>query len=693
MLASGRDVWGERLLQAPNGPTYAAARRFLPPLLYAVGHGGSPLTASGVYYLPFTLPLSVGGPRGFGLHVADGSQIIVRHVGGPSVTVFVGAHGSERFGSCLGRLQSPRLAGGYLPVLEVAYRDGAGVRYTQESFVGRLPGRRSLVSFIRVNADAHGSTTGAALRLVSSAGRVSGLRVPRGQSAELDAAFVHDGARLVRIGAAAYESALNDVAGFWQKALAAAPSFVVPDADVMNAERALEIDELAMTWRYSVGNVYEELSYVEALDVAEVMAGYGYFDVARQILRFTLKRLPVRYTNWRAGERLVAGAQYYRLSGDRRYVAEETPGLRAVVDQLGRALAANGTGLLPRERYSSDIADQVLSLQGQTLVWQGLVQMGQVWAETGRPELAVRCRFVAARLAAGLRLAVRASEQRLADGSLFVPASLLSGGRPFAHLTASRDGSYWSLVAPFALASGFFASQGAEANGLLRYLLLHGARLLGLVRAGAYRLAGSDPSASGTDQVYGTNVARFLADNDQPDQLVLSLYGTLAAAMTPGTFVTGEAASVTPLGGKFFRTMYLPPNNDGAASFLETLRLMLVHEARGVDTLPRGLELAFATPRSWLRRGKSIVVHNAPTSFGPVSYSIERDEDDVHVTVCLPSSPTLASVRLRLRLPAGERMARVELAGRRVGYDARTGTIDLSGRSGTLELTGTVSAA
>ncbi|HST17253.1 MAG TPA: hypothetical protein VLK36_06265, partial [Gaiellaceae bacterium] len=469
--------------------------------------------------------------------------------------------------------------------------------------------------------------------------------------------------------------------------------FVVPDADVMDAERALLTDELSMTWRYSVGNVYEELSYVEALDVAQVMAGYGYFDVARQILRFTLRRLPVRYTNWRAGERLVAGAQYYRLSGDRHYVAEETPGLRAVVDGLGRVLDTNGTGLLPRERYSSDVADQVLSLQGQTLVWEGLVQMGQVWAETGRPELAVRCRSVAATLAGGLRRAVHASERRLADGSLFVPASLLDGGQPFGHLTASRDGSYWSLVTPFALASGFFAPHGAEATGLMRYLLLHGARLLGLVRAGAYRLAGSDPSVSGTDQVYGTNVSRFLADNDQPDQLVLSLYGTLAAALTPRTFVTGEAASVTPLGGALYRTMYLPPNNDGDAAFLETLRLMLVHETRGTDGLPRALELAFATPRPWLRPGKSIVVRNAPTSFGAVSYSIARVGNDVRIEVSLPSSPALASTRLRLRLPSGERVARVELAGHRMPVDARTATIDLSGRSGALELTATVSPA
>ena len=221
---------------------------------------------------------------------------------------------ASAYGSCLGRLPVARLAGDYLPILDVAYRDGAGVRYTQESFVGRLPGRRSLVSFIRVTADARGSTTGAALRLVSSAGRVSGLRVPRGQSAELDASVRPRRGAARKNRGRRLETARATSPGYWQKALAAAPSFVVPDADVMNAERALEIDELAMTWRYSVGNVYEELSYVEALDVAEVMAGYGYFDVARQILRFTLKRLPVRYTNWRAGERLVAGAQYYRLS-------------------------------------------------------------------------------------------------------------------------------------------------------------------------------------------------------------------------------------------------------------------------------------------------------------------------------------------------------------------------------------------
>src|SRR5262249_22352680 len=146
-------------------------------------------------------------------------------------------------------------------------------------------------------------------------------------------------------------------------------------------------------------------------------------------------------------------------------------------------------GLLARERYSSDIPDQIYSLQGQALVWQGLLAMSRVWAATGHPALAQRSRSIALRLETGLRRAVRASERRLPDGSLFVPAGLVDGGAPSRELTGSVAGTYWNLVTPYTLASGLFAPHSAEANGILRYLQLHGSRLLGLVRAGAYRLA------------------------------------------------------------------------------------------------------------------------------------------------------------------------------------------------------------
>ncbi len=46
--------------------------------------------------------------------------------------------------------------------------------------------------------------------------------------------------------------------------------------------------------------------------------------------------------------------------------------LRRYVDELGRQIGAGGTGLLGRERYSSDIPDEVLGLHSQATVWQGL---------------------------------------------------------------------------------------------------------------------------------------------------------------------------------------------------------------------------------------------------------------------------------------------------------------------------------
>ena len=139
-LASGPDIWGERLLSTPGGPRLEAARALLPPLFYAWASGGVPLTSSGVYYLPFGEPAGPLGTGAVDLHLADGSQIVVASaVGDRSLTLRVGAHGAERYGSCLARLAGPALAGGYLPILETGYRDAEGGRYRQESFAATVP--------------------------------------------------------------------------------------------------------------------------------------------------------------------------------------------------------------------------------------------------------------------------------------------------------------------------------------------------------------------------------------------------------------------------------------------------------------------------------------------------------------------------------------------------------------------------
>jgi hypothetical protein len=127
--------------------------------------------------------------------------------------------------------------------------------------------------------------------------------------------------------------------------------------------------------------------------------------------------------------------------------------------------------------------------------------------------------------------------------------------------------------------------------------------------------------------------------------------------------------------------MYLPPNGAANGAFLETLRLMLVHET------PDGIELAYSTPRAWLTPGKRLAVSNAPTGFGPVSFSIATRESSADVTVNAPTRAKPRTLKLRLRLPEGRRITTVTLGGRPyANVDVTTGTIDLSGRRGTLRL-------
>ena len=101
------------------------------------------------------------------------------------------------------------------------------------------------------------------------------------------------------------------------------------------------------------------------------------------------------------GKRLVGSALHYRLTRDRAYIEGATPTLRRYVDELGRQIGSSGTGLLGRERYSSDIPDEVLGLHSQATVWQGLWAMSRVWADVGNAELARRCEALAKRLEAG----------------------------------------------------------------------------------------------------------------------------------------------------------------------------------------------------------------------------------------------------------------------------------------------------
>jgi len=706
-VASPRDLWGEDLLRARGGPTYAAARKLLAPLGRAVQWHRQPLTSSGSYYLPFSFPFSSRGSTVYALHVADGSEIETRVVGGPSLSVYVGS-GNERFGSCPGRRVPARLAAGYLPLLETGYTDGNGVRYRQESYVGRALGARSVVSFVRITADARHARGASAVRLVplrgltriaparlgagdrarlivSRGANFSDLamrwRVPAGTVRTIYAEWLHapSVAHYLHATPAAYDAARANVVRFWRSRLGAGATFDVPEPAVQDAERGVLTQLIASGWRYSIGNPYEELSYAESLDAAEVAAQYGYPSVARSIIELALQRMqlrPWRFTAFRAAHILGTAALYYRLTSDGAFLRAETPALGRLVARIADRQLPSGK--LRPEPLSTDLEDQdVDSVSGQIEAVQGLRAIGAVWMRAGSGGAAGRARRLAASIDRALRRSLDEAAVRLSDGSLFVPSQLSTPQGPFERVTATREGSYWNLVMPYAFSSGWF--RPAQSRRILRYLLRHGSRLVGVPRTAA-RTVYLRPNGAGVAPAYALAGSRFLAENDRPDQQVLSLYGLLAIGMTPKTFVSGEAVSVLPVGGESERMMLMPPNTGSNASYLGTLRELLVHERRG------GLDLAFATPIAWLRDGRTIRVRNAPTTFGTVSYSIVRHGPLVEATLVLPSH---AHARLRLRLPAGERLQRVRVGKSLVRPDP-AGTIDLGERRGSVVVRATV---
>ncbi|MBA3842624.1 MAG: hypothetical protein H0X39_08385 [Actinobacteria bacterium] len=667
VTGSGIDVLGRRLVARPGGPTYAAAARALPPLLFARTSGKRPLTRTGVYAIPSAQPGGAQGAGSAALHVADGSEILFGSTTGPRLSVEVGA-ARELFGSCVSRLTPARLGAGYLPVVQTSYVDAAGGRYTQESFTSRAADGATTV-FVRI------TTSGGVVHVVTRGGALAARRT-------LTLAWRPVvGGRPQMIGEADYRAALDAYRRYWDARLSIGASISVPEQVVMNAERSTLIQNLMLTWRYSLGNPYEEFSFPESVDGAQVMAEFGFTDVASAMVRTSLTRRPQPYANWKMGEKLLGVATVYRLSLDRRIVTSSTPLLVRYVRSFAGQLA-RGDGLLGRERYSSDIPDSVLGFHAQAVAWQGLHEMARAWAATGHPGEAMLARNTAARLRSGLLRAVARSRQPVPGGARFYPVRLLEREQPYARLPASRDGSYWNLVAPYAFASGLLAGDPAGERAALRYLQTHGGRLLGLVRAGAFSLYGTGTAASGIDQVYGLNVARFLADLEEPDELDLSLYGQLAAGMTPRTFIAGEAASITPIAHAYYRSMYLPPNSVSNAAFLEALRSTVVHELRD----GRGLELAYATPRAWLAPGKRIAVTNLATSFGPLAYSLSASATRISAKIAVPRIGG-HTLRLRLRLPGHRHIASVLLGGKAIRtFDARTSTIDLTGRRSTLQL-------
>ncbi|MCX6926949.1 MAG: hypothetical protein NT154_27635 [Verrucomicrobia bacterium] len=153
------------------------------------------------------------------------------------------------------------------------------------------------------------------------------------------------------------------------------------------------------------------------------------------------------------------------------------------------------------------------------------------------------------------------------------------------------------------------------------------------------------------------------------------------------SFLNCYAIEILPNDGYIFNehAVHGPPDKIfEEAAFLERFRNLLVMEQGD------SLWIARAVPRVWLEPGKKIVVKNAPTQFGALSYEIasEAGEGKITTTVELPSRNPPKHVLLRFRHPNAAPIKSVTVNGKSwQGFDKAQEIIRLEGLNGTVVVT------
>ncbi len=685
MAAAREDVWGEAAIRQPGGPSYEFFKDLLPPLRYVN-------TAFRHYPIVLCAP---GAPvkarwvsNGSGINLRADKPPMWKEAGVP-VAFFVGQK-PEPFGADVRRLDGPRYTDGWLPVVHVGYTAG-GVAYVQEAFaavrgclaehgavcvrftVRGKPGRVTVrVADAGANAvrfgrgwagDAGGAERFAELKPGQSAELVVFTKVPD-QPGE----------------APSYDAERKACAETWTALLARGAKFAIPEPVVQDAWRALVAGQYLIAvgdrMHYSAGNAYDHLYEAECGDAVRSLLLFGHAADARKMVGPLLDfdRQATRFHV--AGHKLQLLAHYYWVTQDKDYLRQSRPKWEPVVTFI-RNSRKTDTGLLPKDRYAGDINEQVYSLNSNAACWRGLRDMAAVLDDLGERKTAAEWRKEAAEFRRAILAAVDKSEDKAAR---FIPIKLLADERPHDPLTATRTGSYYDLIIPYVLGSGVFGPGDEREAWIIDYLRRHGGLAMGMIRSTPHQ--GQFKDQPGVNVLYGLRYVQTLLRRGDREHALVGFYGQLAQGMTRDTFVGGEGSRFLH-GDEHGRSFYLPPNSASNATFLTTLRYLLVQDwDLDDDGQPETLRLLDAIPPRWLADGATLAVETAPTAFGEVSLRVESrlKQGEVVVTVQAPPRP-VGRWQLRLPDPPGYRITAARIGGTELPRDA-DGRSDLTGRQG-----------
>jgi hypothetical protein len=482
-----------------------------------------------------------------------------------------------------------------------------------------------------------------------------------------------------------FDRCRQEAAQAWRKRLARAVTIRVPERRVVDAYRAwlgflfTNVDkEGAHFFPHDGSGFYELVWGIAAIQSCRAFDMYGYPAEAQKYLDSICTlvepdgELKTAFGLSDSGTLLVAIEDHYQYTRDKAWLTRAADTVlrvcnwsiaRRAKEKESQTPGAPNYGMI-KYRPSGDYPQPDYSFLSDTALCVGLESGARTLAVVGR---AADARRVAAEAAAYRHDIESAMRRAVFDykGQRLLP--ILPASR--AWLQRARYGStgYYSLFAGLILDDEFLPPGDPNATLLIAALEQRG----GLC-------AGVCTFFNTIDHGFTYGYWLEMLKRGQPRKAMLGLYGSMAYGMSRSTYAGVECTDIKTGGN----ALTLPHLRSGTQQ-LRLLRMMLVREEGD------RLLLAQAAPQHWFQQGQCVELKDAPTRFGPVSYTIQSAVAQGRVTVQLtpPRRNPPRETQLFVRHPAGKPIAQVLLDGKPLTrFDAGSVTLPTPRAPVTLEL-------
>jgi len=644
-----RDLAGEAELASENDPSFASVSRHFPGMKW-------PREIVGVKDHPFDIGIAPDGSMQLSDNIAS--------YGKPAAWFQIGDY---RFGS--GQVScSKRLLDGWMPIVVATdSQDGLEMEETILGWSRNFSPDEPLMGYVQFSVTNKTDRARAAtVQLVFSdrSRAVTPLRwqfdlAPQG-SQTISARVPYKIEELIadKISNDEFQSTLADTKAYWQELIARGSRFDIPEARVQDAYRAwLAYNFLNVAKRNGVYEVcdgsgfygkvygYSAALYCNALD----LMGYpdfseGYCDSLLSFLH-TNGLLAVNFGDTDTGTALWMMAQHYQLTHDLNWVNRMIPRMRtmcrwivgqrhAALENVNREPLAT-RGLIRFQPYA-DLLHPAADYFSNGYLWKGLDAAAQLFALAGRPDEAAEFQHEADNYRKDLDASMNAAV--FSDSGQRILPMIPDTHELWKESDSSADG-YYGLIAPCLLEIGLPLDKAKLISDALE---TRGGLVAGITQF--HRMA---------DHAYTYGYWINCLQRDDVKRAILGLYGSLAYGMSRDTYAATECTMI-----QTGENYWMLPHTYSNTQQLRLLRNMLVREEG--DTLWLGQ----AIPRDWLQPGQRVAVSEAPTTFGPVSYSIEPQADgSMRVTLSPPTRNRPKEIILRLRDVKHRRIARIKPQG------------------------------